>query len=67
MSTPITIDITGDPKPGGSKTATALYGRDGKPRLTAKGRVITIMRDDAKGNADWKTTVKVQARDQYRG
>jgi Holliday junction resolvase RusA-like endonuclease len=67
MTTPITIDITGDPKPGGSKTATALYGRDGKPRVTAAGRVITIMRDDAKGNADWKTTVREQARKQYGG
>jgi Holliday junction resolvase RusA-like endonuclease len=66
-TTPITLNILGDPKPGGSKTAQALYGKDGKPRLTAAGRVITTIRDDAKGNADWKTTVRVQAHDQYRG
>ena len=28
---------------------------------------MTFVRDDAKGNADWKTSVKVQAHDQYRG
>lgn len=30
MTTPITINILGDPKPGGSKTAQALYGKDGQ-------------------------------------
>jgi Holliday junction resolvase RusA-like endonuclease len=63
----ITLNILGDPKPGGSKTAKALYGRDGKPRTTATGRVMTVVYDDAKGNADWKTTVREQAWKQYRG
>jgi Holliday junction resolvase RusA-like endonuclease len=52
----ITIDIIGDPKPGGSKRFLGM---------SKAGRAIIA--DDAKHNADWKTSVRVQACSQYRG
>ena len=54
---PITIRVDGVPKPGGSKTAFAFKGKDGRPHA----RVV----DAGKGNREWKQLVAFEARRQY--
>jgi Holliday junction resolvase RusA-like endonuclease len=41
--------------------------RGGKIVTTAQGRPLVTMRDDAKGNAEWKQLVSFYAQQQYRG
>ena len=54
----IELRIYGTPKPGGSKTASAIY-RGGK-MVTKNGRPVIAMRDASK-NADWKGSVRDRA------
>jgi Holliday junction resolvase RusA-like endonuclease len=63
---PIHVFIPGIPKPGGSKTA-SLIRRKGGAIVTKNGRPLITMRDDAKGNPDWKATVAYFARAKYDG
>lgn len=48
--------VPGIPRPGGSKTATVVR-RKGGEIVFKNGRPLVAMRDDAKGNANWKSTV----------
>lgn len=61
----IRLFIPGIPRPGGSKTATLIRRKDGSPVMVptagGKTRPLITVRDDAKGNADWKATVKFGA------
>ncbi len=61
MTPLIDFFIPGLPRPGGSKTAKAVFRKDGSMVTVPNGRggvrpLITV-RDDAKGNADWKALV----------
>ena len=60
----LTVFVPGIPKPGGSKTA-QLIRRKGGEIVTKNGRPLITMRDDAKGNADWKRNVAYFARREY--
>jgi Holliday junction resolvase RusA-like endonuclease len=59
------VFIPGIPRPGGSKTARVIE-RNGEI-VRHNGRPLVTMRDDAKGNADWKQTVAFTARKFWRG
>jgi Holliday junction resolvase RusA-like endonuclease len=60
------IWVPGIPRPGGSKTARVIM-RMGKVVMTSAGRPLVTMRDDAKGNAEWKQLVSFYAQQQYSG
>ncbi len=62
----ITFFVSGIPRPGGSKTA-KLIRRKGGAIVMKNGRPLITMRDDAKGNEDWKAIVAYTARAAYAG
>lgn len=62
----IDIFVPGIPRPGGSKTATVIR-RKGGEIVMKNGRPLVAMRDDAKGNAEWKQVVKFFAAQGYDG
>jgi len=65
MAKPIvSFFVYGIPAPGGSKTAKLIY--QGGRIVMRNGRPLITMRDDAKGNADWKRSVKFFAVQAYR-
>lgn len=57
--------VPGIPRPGGSKTAQAIY-RGGKP-VMANGRVLVTVRDASKHAPDWKRTVATFAAQAFDG
>lgn len=67
---PIKLFIPGVPKPGGSKTSQVVRKKGGAIVMVPNGkggtRPLITTRDDAKGNAAWKDSVKFFAREQYR-
>lgn len=68
---PIRFFVPGVAKPGGSKTAGAIYrkGPDGRPVpvVNEHGRVLTTTREACKGNPAWRATVATAARAAYEG
>ncbi len=65
--TPISFFVSGLPRPGGSKTAQAYYGRDGKP-LMKGGRVLIGTRDaGGKKTENWRAVVAHEGRLAYQG
>ncbi len=65
----VTLRILGHARPGGSKTFIPHRHRDGSLVIVQRGNrpfPMGSMIDDAKGNAEWKKSVKTQARVQYR-
>lgn len=65
-SAAITFTVFGVAAPAGSKTASALYGRDGKP-VMKNGRVVTTTRDANPKSKEWKQVVAYTARQSYQG
>ena len=68
---PIRFFVPGVAKPGGSKTAGAVYrkGPDGRPVpvINEHGRVLTTTREACKGNPAWRASVAAAARAAYQG
>lgn len=62
----INFFVPGIPRPGGSKTATVIR-RKGGEIVMKNGRPLITTRDDAKGNAEWKSLVSYFARQAYTG
>ncbi len=51
----------GIPRPGGSKTAHVVRRKGGEIVTSATGRPLVTMRDDAKGNKEWRSVVALAA------
>jgi Holliday junction resolvase RusA-like endonuclease len=60
----IRFHVPGIPRPGGSKTAKVVYRKGGIPVLV-NGRPLVTMRDDAKGNREWRACVADFARQAF--
>lgn len=53
--------ISGRPQQRGSKNAIVMYGRDGKPRTGANGRVLTMAKDMNPKSEVWMQQVRSAA------
>jgi hypothetical protein len=59
--------VSGIPRPGGSKTAQAIYGRNGQPIMKG-GRVLVTTRDaGGKKTENWRAVVAHEGRLAYHG
>lgn len=71
MSDFISFFVPGIPRPGGSKTTSVVRRKGGAIVMVPNGRggtrPLTVTRDDAKGNAEWKSLVAFFARQAYQG